>query len=316
MLDLLRGVALIRVVVWHTFAAPWMTTFAAMPVMFFVVGTMLPDVRNWRGYVAAVRRRGQRVLVPFWAYGAVIWGIAGVFALTGPRRQALPTPHWSTLNWIVPLDDPTGATFNGGWLSSHLWYLRTYIWVILAIPLLAFAARRIGVAVATGVCAVIALEVARRQSWPVLGSGTARLLIGDFVTYGLFVILGIWFAKRRKAGAPSLSRRTAAAGAVASTVGAFAFWRIAGLPGGEINNSSPALVLTGLGWLAAVQAAEGPLRRFAERPAVARRSQALSGRALTVYLWHPAAIVVAHTLVEGSGLQWVAGTLAAVGVGT
>ena len=316
LLDLLRGVALIRVVVWHTFSAPWMTAFAAMPVMFFVVGTMLPDVRTWRGYLAAVRRRGQRVLVPFWAYGTVIWGIAGFFALTGPHGTALPSPHWSALNWVVPLDDPSGATFNGGWLSSHLWYLRTYVWVILAVPLLAFVARRIRVGVATSVGAVIALEVARRQSWPVLGSGTARLLIGDFVTYGLFVILGIWFAKRRKAGAPGLSKRAAAATAIAATAGAVGFWRFAGLPGGEINNSYPALVLAGLAWLAAVQATEGPLRTFAERPAVSRRSQALSGRALTVYLWHPAAIVVAHTLVEGSGLQWVAGTLAAVGVGT
>lgn len=316
LLDLLRGVALIRVVVWHTFSAPWMTAFAAMPVMFFVVGTMLPDVRTWRGYVAAVRRRGQRVLVPFWAYGAVIWGIAAIYELNGPHRPALPSPHWSTLNWVVPLDDPTGATFHGGWLSSHLWYLRAYVWVILAIPLLAFAARRIRVSVAACVAAVIALEVAGRHSWPVLGSGTARLLIGDFVSYGIFVILGIWFAKRRKVGAPGLSRRKAGAAAVASAVGAVALWRIAGLPGGEINNSYPALVLAGLAWLAAAQAAEGPLRRFAERPGVSHRSQALSGRALTVYLWHPAAIVVAHKLVQGSGLKWVAASLAAVGVGT
>ena len=316
LLDLLRGIALVRVVIWHTFSSHWMTAFAAMPVMFFVVGTMLPDVRTWSSYVHAVRRRGQRVLVPYWAYGAVIWAAAGIYALTGADRPTLPVPHWSALNWLVPLDDPTGATFHGGWLSSHLWYLRAYIWVILGIPILGLAARRIRMGVGVFLAAVVGLEIAGRQSWGILGSGTARVLVGDFVIYGFFVVLGIWFANRRRSGAAPLSSKISGVVAVASAAGAVAFWQIAGLPGHEVNNSYPALVLTGLAWLAATQAAEAPLRRLADRPAVARRSQALSGRALTVYLWHPAAIVVAHKIVRGSGPLWVLGTLGAVAAGT
>ena len=293
-----------------------MTAFAAMPVMFFVVGTMLPDVRTWPAYLRAVRRRGQRVLMPFWAYGAAVWGIAAALSPTSGQRLTIPSLHTGMLNWIVPLGDPTGATFHGGWLSSHLWYLRAYVWVILAMPLLAAAARRIRLGLTLCIASVIALEIAGRRSWGVLGSGTARLLIGDFVTYGLFVILGIWFAACRRAGTPGLSRRACTLVAAGAALGAVAFWRIAGLPGGEVNNSYPALVLTGVAWLGATQAAEGPLRRFADRPEVAQRAEALSGRALTVYLWHPAAIVVAHKLVQGSGPGWVATTLAAVAAGT
>lgn len=74
MLDLLRGVALIRVVVWHTFAAPWMTAFAAMPVMFFVVGTMLPG----RAHLAWV---GCRSPSP---------GSAGAVSPPGSTRRAPP----------------------------------------------------------------------------------------------------------------------------------------------------------------------------------------------------------------------------------
>ena len=308
--------ALVRVVIWHTFSSPWMTTFAAMPVMFFVVGTMLPNVRTWPGYVHAVRRRGQRVLVPFWAYGAAIWGAAAALSLTSGHRLTIPSLHAGMLNWIVPLGDPTGSTFHGGWLSSHLWYLRAYVWVILAMPLLAAVARRIRLGLPLCIASVIALEVAGRRSWGVLGSGTARLLIGDFVTYGLFVILGIWFAARRRAGAPCLSRCQSTFVAVGAALGAVALWRIGGLPGGEVNNSYAALMLTGTAWLGAAQAAEEPLRRFADRPAIAQRTEALSGRALTVYLWHPAAIVVAHKLVRGSGAGRVAATVAVVGGGT
>ena len=49
-LDLLRVIALARVVLWHVLAATWMTFFAAIPLMFFVAGTLLDGSQRRRSY--------------------------------------------------------------------------------------------------------------------------------------------------------------------------------------------------------------------------------------------------------------------------
>lgn len=59
-LDLLRSIALARVVLWHTFAATWMTFFAAIPVLFFVAGALLAVSRDGRSYPSVVRGQGRR----------------------------------------------------------------------------------------------------------------------------------------------------------------------------------------------------------------------------------------------------------------
>src|SRR4051794_39482327 len=71
-LDLLRGSALLRVVVWHVFAATWMTWFAAMPLMFFVAGTLLAASASRRSHAGMLVRRLRRLLVPLWVYGVVV----------------------------------------------------------------------------------------------------------------------------------------------------------------------------------------------------------------------------------------------------
>ena len=69
-LDLLRCIALTRVVFWHLFANTWMTWFAAIPVMFFVAGTLLE--RPGR-YVTFLGRRLRRIsLLPNGSFSAGI----------------------------------------------------------------------------------------------------------------------------------------------------------------------------------------------------------------------------------------------------
>ena len=93
LLDLLRAVALVRVFIWHTFPEKWLTAIAAMPVMFFVAGTMLPAVSDLRGYATMLRRRSRRLLVPFWAYGLVLW--TALFVLPPAAGSSTsPAPRW------------------------------------------------------------------------------------------------------------------------------------------------------------------------------------------------------------------------------
>ena len=34
--------------------------------------------------------------------------------------------------WLFPLTDPHGSAWEGGHLSSALWYLRTLLWLVLS----------------------------------------------------------------------------------------------------------------------------------------------------------------------------------------
>ena len=49
-----------------------MMGIAAMPVMFFVAGTLLPANRGLKAHIVVVRRRARRLLLPLWAYSATV----------------------------------------------------------------------------------------------------------------------------------------------------------------------------------------------------------------------------------------------------
>src|SRR3954463_5509044 len=91
-LDLVRGIALIRVVLWHTFANTWMTMFAAIPLMFFVAGTLLAASGDRRRQRDVVGRGMRRLLLPLWAYGVVV-GSATVLRASLNHEQLRLTPH-------------------------------------------------------------------------------------------------------------------------------------------------------------------------------------------------------------------------------
>jgi hypothetical protein len=64
-------------------------------------------------------------------------------------------------------------------------------------------------------------------------------------------------------------------------------------------------------------ALEGPIRKLAERRKVADISRLVSGRAETIYLWHPAAIVVAFAVTQhGPAVAIVAITVVLTAVAT
>lgn len=296
-LDLLRTIALGRVLLWHAFAAPWMTFFAAMPVMFFVAGTLLAPAAAGRSHRAVVRRRTRRLLLPLWVYAAVVAG-AGLFR--DPPGWATVTSAPAALGraatWVVPLVDPASADWHGGWLSTHLWYLRAYLWVLLLAPVLAILARRVVRTLPVLFLAVAAVEVSARTGGPIFGSGSVAVLVGDVVTYGPFVVMGMAYrTKPARLPAPVL-----AVGAAAAAAATALFVATAGLPAGGVNESYGAVALTGLACLLAIGAAEGPIRRVAERRHVRRLTEAVSQRAVTIYLWHPAAIALAYSILNGS----------------
>ncbi|WP_406443166.1 acyltransferase family protein [Streptomyces sp. NBC_01613] len=135
--DTLRAVALIRVVTYHTFGWAWAgMVFPSMGIMFALAGTLMAKSLE-RPALKVIRSRMRRLLPPFW-----FWGVFVVLAMLIHDWM----PGWQIVFWIVPLGDPPGNSWGiQAW--EILWYLRTYLWFVLLSPVLLRAFRLAPVAV-------------------------------------------------------------------------------------------------------------------------------------------------------------------------
>ncbi|MER5179736.1 acyltransferase [Streptomyces sp. NPDC002896] len=124
--DALRAIALIRVVAYHTFEWPWAgLVFPSMGVMFALAGTLMARSLE-RPALKVIRSRMRRLLIPLWVFGFFIV-IAMMIHGWIPRANIL--------YWVVPLGDPPGNAW-GEQAWAVLWYLRTYLWFVLLSPVL------------------------------------------------------------------------------------------------------------------------------------------------------------------------------------
>ncbi|MFI9763394.1 acyltransferase [Streptomyces sp. NPDC051963] len=130
--DTLRALALIRVVAYHTFGWAWAgMVFPSMGIMFGLAGTLMAKSLE-RPAVKVVRSRLRRLLPPFW-----FWGFFVVVAMLIHDWM----PGWQIVFWIVPLGDPPGNQW-GVQAWEILWYLRTYLWFVLLSPALLWLFRK------------------------------------------------------------------------------------------------------------------------------------------------------------------------------
>ncbi|MFD9431228.1 acyltransferase [Streptomyces sp. NPDC060002] len=152
--DTLRALALIRVVAYHTFGWAWAgMVFPSMGIMFGLAGTLMAKSLE-RPALKVVKSRFRRLLPPFW-----FWGVFVVLAMLIHDWM----PGWEIVYWIVPLGDPPGNAW-GQQAWEILWYLRTYLWFVLLSPLL--------------------LRLFRLAPVPVLALSLAPILVLTFVWAG------------------------------------------------------------------------------------------------------------------------------------
>lgn len=288
-LDSVKAVALWRVVVWHALAWPWLSWFAAMPAMFYVAGVLLARSLDRHGYRATLASRLRRLLVPFWGYAAVA---LTVMVLAGWQ----PSPR-ELVWWVLPLGDPSGLDSTPG-LWVPLWYLRAYLWMVVAGPALVWLARRwgrwslIGPAVATGLV------------WWWQRTGVAvPLAVADAALFPFFVLAGMLSDGR------VTSQRTMVGATVALGAAALAWNLVFATPEGIVNSSLPLHLLVGSATIGALLAVRPLLVHPA--PTIARFVTWSGRRALTIYLWHGLGLVVADRTVHSMG--WAPGF--AVGAG-
>ncbi|GGL17683.1 acyltransferase family protein [Mangrovihabitans endophyticus] len=275
-LDVLRAVAIVRVVVYHVTGWSVLTiVFPAMSVMFALAGSLMAASLDSSG-VHAVESRLRRLLPSLWALSAVA---VPAMLLTGLAWD------WKVLYWAFPLQDPPA----NGWGSEALsatWYLRDFLWFVLVSPL--------------------ALPIFRR--WPktclaipyaalavIVFAGLApHAIVRDFALYGGPWLLG--FAHR-----DGMLRRIAGnrlGWFVACLVVAGGAW-ILTHPGPRHYDLNDIPIGNAL-WSAAFI-----LVLFRFDPQVRARPLVvfLNSRALTIYLWHVPLIVVVNHLILVAGLS-------------
>ncbi|NMO55956.1 acyltransferase [Actinoplanes sp. TBRC 11911] len=270
-LDLLRAVATLRVVVYHSTGWAALTViFPAMSVMFALAGSMMAASLDRYG-PWAVERRLHRLL-------PAVWVLVGV-AVPSMLISGLVW-NWTILLWAFPIQDPPATGF---WMEglAAMWYLRDFLWFVLLSPL--------------------ALPVFRRFPLPTILFPYAGLAVITFagiappaVVRDLALYGGAWLLGFAHNDGMLTRRRWWLIGALAV---AGAAWSLThpGPRGLDLND----IPLGNALWSAAfilIFLSISPVMR-------ARRVlTVLNARALTIYLWHVPLIVAVVKFAEAVGL--------------
>jgi peptidoglycan/LPS O-acetylase OafA/YrhL len=306
-LDLLRALALLRVVLYHLFGWAWLTVlFPSMGVMFALAGSLMARSLERRPAPGVLRGRLRRLLPPLWAFAAVLLPLlllAGWNPMHGPDSGGI-TALAGLLTYLVPLgappypehlgsaSGPLGTTWAAD-AAGPLWYLRAYLWFVLASPLL--------------------LRAWRRAPWPtllaplalaaVLGTGLVTLPgeagdpVTDFAVYGACWILG--FAHHQ--GALRRVPRSLAVSGATFLMAAGLAWAAGhrGDSGWDLNDIPLAQALWSFGAVVVLLHCAPSWRRLPDR---LRRFDGLitlaNNRAVTVYLWHNLLITATVPLLD------------------
>ncbi len=286
-LDFVRTVAIVRVLVWHTYGYAWISYFvASMPAMFFVAGSLMAQSLERGGARKVLISRFRRLLIPLWAFGVVAVGIMLVHAhYWGDPGETVNLRR--LVFWVFPIWDPQGSVWGVTWWAV-LWYMRCLTWLILLSPILLWLFHRLSAGVLLLPLGLLAFLEYWRES-----GHFVYWQFEDAALFGVFWLLG--FCHNAKLLAPF---STALRAALTAFFGACAFFWVTtqDVPGYVVNASYPSHLFVGLAWLFFAATFERPVTAFASRGAVGRAIAWINDRAFTIYLWHAAGLFTMYQL--------------------
>ncbi|MEW2431790.1 acyltransferase [Micromonospora sp. NPDC047644] len=268
-LDLLRTIALVRVVIFHVTGWIWLSLLVpAMGLMFGIAGSLMAASLDRHG-PPAVRRRLRRLLLPYWAFGAIALVVLSVRWRPSPSGVA----GWAELLWwVLPLRVPPVGGQSWAWVFHiGLWYVVTYLWLVLLSPVL--------------------LWLFRRWPWPSIGVATAlpvgMHLGGVHAGYFVAAYLSCWllgFAHHDR-----LLHRVPwrwYGCLVAGLAGVGGTWVVAAMMTGravDLNHIAGGTTLWSMALVAVLLRVQPRLVGRVPLGAVLR---VVNARAVTIYLWH------------------------------
>jgi peptidoglycan/LPS O-acetylase OafA/YrhL len=293
--DTLRALAIVRVVLFHAFPyAALELVFPSMGVMFALGGSLMVKSVD-KSAQRAVRNRIRRLLPALWVMGLILVPLM-------LKRGWPDHPTWSLLLWVFPVADPPSSEF-GYAAAGVLWYLVTYLWLVLLSPLLLKMYRRRRLP--TALLPLVLLAVF--TLYPATFGQTAGTVVQNILAFGSCWILGFAHREGDLARIKPYVVLPLAGAFVAGALG-WAFTH-PGDEGFELTSIPLAYAIYSLGfvlvllrwspgmdWLARVR----PLNGFVSM---------VNNRAVTIYLWHNVAITIAVLLFDPLKL-WEIPTLA------
>ncbi|GAB2788517.1 acyltransferase [Streptomyces chlorus] len=305
-LDLLRSIALVRVVVYHLFGWAWMTVlFPSMGVMFALAGSLMARSLK-RPAASVIRSRVRRLLPPMWAFGVVV--LALMFAQGwNPAKDPDQGDTWGLVglfNYIVPIGAPpypwqlgsASGLLDETWAvqaAGPLWYLRAYLWFVIASPLLLWAFRRAPwptLLAPLGLTAIVGTGL-------VTIPGETGNAVTDFAVYGSCWVLG--FA-HNDGMLKQIPRYVSVS--CASLVMAFGLWWASnhlGPDGWDLNDIPLAQAAWSFGFVVILLQYSPSWRELPGRLAQWDKLVTLSNnRAVTIYLWHNMLIMATVPIVD------------------
>ncbi|WP_246458621.1 acyltransferase family protein [Streptomyces himalayensis] len=305
-LDLLRSIALVRVVVYHLFGWAWLTVlFPSMGVMFALAGSLMARSLN-RPALGVIRGRVRRLLPPMWAFSAAV--LVLLFAggwNPGSDPDNGGTWGWVSLfNYLVPIGAPPfpwhvgdkAGLLEDTWpaqAAGPLWYLRAYLWFVIASPLLLWAFRRVPWATLLAPLALTA----------VVGTGLVKIpgetgnAVTDFAVYGSCWVLGFAHHEGHLQKIPRYMAVSCSA-----LVMAFGLWWASGHlgpDGWDLNDIPLAQATWSFGFVVILLVYSPSWQQLPGRFARWDKLVTLSNnRAVTIYLWHNMLIMATVPLID------------------
>ncbi len=308
-LDLVRAVAIIRVLVIHAAATTgslwwplpsWI--LPGMPLVFFTSGALAAPSVLRHGAERFHRDRYRRLLLPYWVFlltGLAVLAVAGM-TVGGDRW----TPRWwRVLDAVVPVVQPRVAPGLTD-LGTHLWFASAFLLLIACTPLLVRLQQRRPLLPLAACSLVFALLTWVDRCW-----FAVPIEVLYVPMYGIFLAAGIAYADgslvgrthRPATSPPTPARRpflnplTAGLILAGAVIGGWASYRYGAR---DLNHDLVGHTCVAAGWLVLVLAARRPLGRLADR--LARPLDRITPRTLTLYLWSAPAGVLAWRFAEGS----------------
>ncbi|MGW7043701.1 acyltransferase family protein [Streptomyces avermitilis] len=285
--DALRAVALVRVVTYHTFGWAWAgLVFPSMGVMFALAGTLMAKSLE-RPALKVVKSRMRRLLPPFW-----FWGVFVVLAMMIHGWM----PGWEIVYWIVPVGDPPGNAW-GSQAYEILWYLRTYLWFVWLSPVLLWVFRKAPIPVLLlSLVPIVVFQFGWQPPWNRFGSA-----LTDIATYLFCWLVG--FAHRE-----GVLQRLKPAAVVALSLAALAYggWYAFAHQGEFGTYDLDEIPLAQAFWSAGFVTLLMYFKAYydvdfawlARFKRLDRIVTIFNGRAVTIYLWHEIALILAVPLID------------------
>ncbi|MFC5142293.1 glycosyltransferase [Actinomycetospora rhizophila] len=295
-LDLLRAVALLRVVTYHAFGGGWMSmVFPSMGVMFALGGSLMVQSLRRGEALDVIGHRLRRLLPPLWFFGllavpVMLWH--GWAAQDADGTVESPLVWSNLLYWLFPLIDPPGSDWGADAVVG-LWYIRAYLWFVLLTPLMLWAFRRrpaVALAVPLLVVGLDAVLGSPLGEWGAIGP-----VLVDGATFAACWMLGFAHRDGTLRRIPVLAAWGAAAVLVAGGL-LWAFSHPAGDDGVDLNDIPFAQALVSFGAVLLVLRLNPQVAWLERVPLLGRLVTVVNARAITIYLWHNVAIAFAPSI--------------------